>query len=208
MKTSTTKVLSAATLCCSVATGCVTTTGQQQATGAGLGALTGAGLAALAGGDTKAIVAGALAGGLVGWGAVKLHQYQSTQTRSAVADQQLYGLTEPVTGTTVKIRRGICEPGTVQKGQSVKVVTDYSVMAPQGGSTVAVSESWALKKDGSLLANIPAPQGGQMRPAGGYAAEAYIPIPANAAPGTYVVEHKVQSGTSYDVDESVFVVAG
>jgi hypothetical protein len=33
-----------------------------------------------------------------------------------------------------------------------------------------------------------------------------VPIPKNAEPGTYVIEHKVQAGNSYDTDESTFVV--
>jgi hypothetical protein len=67
-----------------------------------------------------------------------------------------------------------------------------------------VQESWALKKDGKVLANVPAQI--THRPAGGWAAPAQIPIPKNAPSGTYVVEHKVQVGTTYDTDESVFLV--
>ncbi|MGH8656790.1 MAG: hypothetical protein ACREYE_33455 [Gammaproteobacteria bacterium] len=75
------KALIATTLCSGLLSGCITTPGQQQqAMGAGLGALTGAGLAALAGGNRQAITAGALAGGFIGWGAVKLSQYQATQS--------------------------------------------------------------------------------------------------------------------------------
>ena len=33
-----------------------------------------------------------------------------------------------------------------------------------------------------------------------------LPIPQNAEPGTYVVETKVQAGSSYDTDEAVFIV--
>jgi len=41
---------------------------------------------------------------------------------------------------------------------------------------------------------------------GGYLSEAVISIPQDAQPGTYVIEHRVQAGSTYDVDESVFVV--
>ncbi len=199
------KALMAATLCADLLSGCATTPGQQQqAWGAGLGALTGGGLAALAGGNRQAIAAGALAGGLIGWGAVKLSQYQATQTMTAT-QMEASGLARSVTTTTVNIRNGTATPGMVRPGNQVKLVTDYLVNAPAGTSSVQIAETWSLKKDGQPLAILPAVN--QARGPGGYAAEATIPIPQNAAPGTYVVEHKVQAGPSYDVDESVFVVS-
>ncbi len=198
------KALIAATLC-GLLSGCATTPGQQQqAWGAGLGALTGGGLAALAGGNRQAITAGALAGGLIGWGAVKLSQYQATQTMTAT-QMEANGLARSGTSTTVNIQNGTATPGMVGPGNQVKVVTDYLVNAPAGISSVPIAETWSLKKDGQPLATLPAAN--QVRVPGGYAAEAYIPIPQTAEPGTYVVEHKVQAGTSYDVDESVFVVS-
>lgn len=199
------KALIAATLCTGLLSGCATTPGQQQqAWGAGLGALTGGGLAALAGGNRQAIAAGALAGGLIGWGAVKLSQYQATQTMTAT-QMEANGLARPVTTTTINIRNGTATPSMVRPGNQVKVVTDYLVNAPAGISSIPIAETWSLKKDGQPLATLPAAN--QVRAPGGYVAEAYIPIPQDAAPGTYVVEHKVQAGTSYDVDESVFVVS-
>lgn len=199
------KALIATSLCSGLLSGCVTTPGQQQqAMGAGLGALTGAGLAALAGGNRQAITAGALAGGFIGWGAVKLSQYQATQTMTAT-QMEANGLARSVTTTTVNIQNGTATPGMVRPGNQVKVVTDYLVNAPAGISSVQIAETWSLKKDGQPLATLPAAN--QVRAPGGYAAEAYIPIPQNADPGTYVVEHKVQAGTSYDIDESVFVVS-
>jgi len=199
------KALIAATLCTGLLSGCATTPGQQQqAWGAGLGALTGGGLAALAGGNRQAIAAGALAGGFIGWGAVKLSQYHATQTMTAT-QMEANGLARPVTTTTINIRNGTATPGMVRPGNQVRVVTDYLVNAPAGTSSIQIAETWSLKKDGQPLATLPAAN--QVRGPGGYAAEAYIPIPQDAAPGTYVVEHKVQAGTSYDVDESVFVVS-
>jgi hypothetical protein len=69
---------------------------------------------------------------------------------------------------------------------------------------LALTDRQALKKDGKVLANVPAQI--THRAAGGWIVSAQIPIPTNATLGTYVVEHEVQVGRSYDTDESVFVV--
>ncbi|EXJ14545.1 hypothetical protein D779_2686 [Imhoffiella purpurea] len=37
-------------------------------------------------------------------------------------------------------------------------------------------------------------------------ADAEISIPSDVPTGTYLIEHRVQVGSSYDVDESTFVV--
>ena len=106
----------------------------------------------------------------------------------------------------MKIRRGSATPNTVKPGQAVNIVTDYSVVTPPNIQSVEVEESWVLKKDGKPLTTLQ-PQHNQ-RTAGGWMAKAQIPVPGNAEPGTYVIENKVQAGTSYDVDESVFYVVG
>lgn len=189
-------------LCCGLSAGCANQQGNQQLLGAGLGTAIGCGIGYAIGGDVGCAVGGAL-GAAAGWGIVA--QYQATQVRSAEQDQQLYGLAEPVNATTVKIRKGSASPTSVRPGDTVKVVTDYSLMAPASTQgPIAVQESWALKKDGKVIADLP-PQSNN-RAAGGWAADASIPIPKNAKAGTYVVEHKVQAGTSYDTDESIFNV--
>jgi hypothetical protein len=71
--------------------------------------------------------------------------------------------------------------------------------------SASVSEGWTLKKDGKVLADLP--QQNNQRTSGGWSADASIPIPTNAQPGTYVIEHKVQAGTSYDTDDSFFIVS-
>jgi len=190
-------------LCCALLTNCATDSGNQLL-GAGLGAALGGGIAALAGGDTATIVGSAAGGALAGWGVAKLVSYTSLQTRSAEDDQKIYGVTENVSDTLVKIRRGSSFPETVRPGGTVDIVTDYSVIAPEGTSEVEVAESWKLKKDGKQLTAL-GPQRSK-RTLGGWAAKAQINIPKDAAPGTYVIEHRVEAGSSYDVDQSVFVV--
>ncbi len=192
--------------------GCATQQGTDQLKGAGFGALGGAALGCVTGaifsgasGCATGAAVGAVTGAAVGWGAVKISQYQAEQVRSAQADQQVYGLTKAVDSTQVKIRKGTSVPGTVKPGSTVQVTTDYSVMLPKNIPSATVMESWTLKKDNQVLASLPQPS--VQRVAGGWSADASIPIPDNADPGTYVIEHRVQAGTSYDTDDSVFVVA-
>jgi hypothetical protein len=192
--------------------GCATQQGNDQLMGAGVGLASGAALGCLtgflasghAGGCATGAAVGAAVGAVTGWGAVKLSQYQSSQVRSAQEDQQIYGLTKSVNTTQIKINKGTSTPKTVRPGESVKLFTDYSIQLPANISSSPVSESWILKKDGKVLAELP-PQNSQ-RTSGGWNADATVPIPTNAELGTYVIEHKVLAGNSYDTDESTFVV--
>ncbi|MDD1621985.1 MAG: protein kinase [Methylococcaceae bacterium] len=104
----------------------------------------------------------------------------------------------------IKINKGTSTPKTVRQGESVKLLMNYSVQLPANMSSTQVSESWILKKDGKVLANL-APQAGE-RTSGGWSADATVPIPTNAEPGTYVIEHRIQTGNRYDTDESTFTV--
>lgn len=187
--------------------GCQSTGGvKDQAIGAGVGAAIGCGIGALITRDAKGCAAGAAIGGLVGFGAVTIAQYNATQVRSASVDKRMYGLTRPVSATQVKIRSGSASPKSVQRGGAVDIGTDYSVLLPKGLADASVTESWQLRKDGKKVADLPAQTAS--RSAGGWKANAQIKIPSNVPPGTYVIEHRVQSGNSYDTDESTFVVQG
>lgn len=206
------KNLIALALCPVLLAGCATQQGNDQLMGAGAGALGGAALGCLIGyaaGGGSGCATGAAIGGatgmVAGWGAVKYSQYQSEQVRTVQQDQSLYGLTKSVASPQVKINKGVSEPKSVRPGGSVNLATDYSVQLPNTMAATLVAESWTLKKDGQVLADLPAKT--SQRTAGGWAANATIPIPGNATPGTYVIEHKVQSGNSYDTDESTFLVS-
>ena len=178
--------------------------GQQQVAGAGIGAALGCAAGALITGDARGCATGAAIGGAVGWGAVAITQYNARQVRSSKDDSRVFGLTGPVTTPQVKIRQGSSAPETVRAGGSVNISTDYSVLLPPGQSTANVTESWVLKKDGKLLYSLPAKTA--TRSAGGWEADGVISVPGNAPPGTYVIEHRVKAGSSYDVDQSNFVV--
>lgn len=206
------KHLAAFLLCPVLLAGCASQSANDQMMGAGGGALGGAALGCLIGlaagggsGCAKGAAIGAASGAVIGWGAVALSQYQASQVRTPQEDQKIYGLAPSVQSTQVKVHKGTTKPASVKPGESVKIFTDYSLQLPAKMKTAPVSESWILKKDGKVLADLP-PQENQ-RTSGGWNADASIPIPKNAEAGTYVVEHKVASGDSYDTDESTFLVA-
>lgn len=185
--------------------GCQSTGGtQDQVAGAGIGALVGAGVGALVTGNARGAAAGAAIGGLMGLAVVSINQYQARQVRSSSADTRIYGLSQPVSSPQVKIRQGSSSPKTVRAGQSIDINTDYSVLLPSGRASTNVTETWVLKKDGQQVAKLPAKS--STRSAGGWAAQAEITVPSGIEPGTYVIEHRVKSGSSYDTDESTFVV--
>lgn len=190
-------------VCCGVLAGCATTEGNQQLLGAGIGTIIGCGIGYAIGGAEGCAIGSAL-GGAAGWGAVA--QYQARQVRSVAQDQAIYGLTEPVSTTQIQIRKGSASPSTVTPGSTVQIDTDYSVLMPAATAAQGtdVQESFVLKKDGKVLTTS-TPKTFR-RAAGGWVATKKLPIPKNAQAGTYVVETKVQAGTSYDTDESVFIV--
>ncbi|MGH8478664.1 MAG: hypothetical protein ACREXK_03555 [Gammaproteobacteria bacterium] len=203
MSPTVTSKITALALCCGALSGCATGEGNQQLLGAGLGTALGCGIGYAIGGDAGCAVGGAL-GAAAGWGVVA--QYQATQVRSATQDQAIYGVTEPVIANKVQIRKGTATPSTVTPGSKVQIDTDYSLLMPPGTAAQGadVQESFTLKKDGKVLTNS-APKTFR-RASGGWVATNKLPIPRNAEPGTYVVETKVQVGTSYDTDEAVFIV--
>ncbi|MGR9117049.1 MAG: hypothetical protein ACU85E_14905 [Gammaproteobacteria bacterium] len=193
-----------AAICTGLITGCATTSENQQAIGAGLGAVAAGLTTGLLTGNVGYGLAAAAGGAALGWGAVKLAQYNSQQVRSASEDQSMYGFTPSANTVLVKLNKGMASPNTVSPGQQVQVASDYSLAVPPAQGMASVQETWTLKKDGNVIFQAP-PQNVQ-RAAGGYAVNATIPIPKNASTGTYVVETKVQAGTSSDINQAIFVV--
>jgi len=184
--------------------GCAAQGDNQQLLGAGGGAAVGALLGQALGHDTKSTLIGAALGAAVGWGAIKLMQYKSEPVRTAEEDVKIYGLSARPDSPVVKIQRGTCSPKEVRPGDKVTINTDYSLQLPAAAQNAEVTESLILKKDGKKLTDLP-PKNLQYG-SGGYLSEAVITIPSDAKPGTYVIEHRVQAGSTYDVDESVFLV--
>lgn len=193
--------------------GCATTQeGHEQAIGASIGCAAGGILAGIITRDARYAAAGCAAGAALGFGVVKVQQYNAMQARTSDADMRryrksdpdFYGLSTPVTSSAVKIRDASTSPKTVSKGQMVLAKTDYSVVTPANAGSVRVDESWSLKKDGKLITTVKSDP--QQRYGGGWNTEAGFPVPADAAPGTYIVEHSVAVGTVTDRRDSYFVV--
>jgi hypothetical protein len=183
-------------------TGCATTEQSM-----GLGALGCAGVGVLTGVLTGSSGIGAGAGaGCMALATVGILSYHSSQTRTAVQDQQLYGYATPINGTEVKIRDAIASPKSVKAGDTVKLGLDYSVIAPSSTQDVNVDEIMVLKKDGKVLKSLS--ERTIKRPLGGSGSEVDFSVPAKMPPGTYVIENKVKTGTSYDVRDAVLIISG
>jgi hypothetical protein len=180
--------------------------GTGQMLGAGGGAVVGALLGQAIGHDTSSTLIGAAVGAAIGWGAVAIMQQNSKPVRSAEQDASVYGLSSLPDSPRVKIRQGTSSPKAVRSGGQVTINTDYSLQLPEGDQQADVVESFTLMKDGKRLTELP-PKTLQYG-SGGYLSEAVITIPQEAEPGTYVIEHKIQTGSNYDVDESTFIVQG
>ncbi|WP_232424190.1 glycine zipper domain-containing protein [Imhoffiella purpurea] len=188
-----------------ISSGCSSTGSvQDQAIGTTIGAALGCGVGALITRDARGCAAGAAVGAVVGFGSVVISQYNARQVRSASKDARVYGLSTAPSSPQVKIRKGKSSPRTVRHGDPVNISTDYSLALPKGVSKARVTESWVLKKDGKNVAKLPSKSAS--RAAGGWVADAEISIPSDVPTGTYLIEHRVQVGSSYDVDESTFVV--
>lgn len=206
MKQQRRKNLACAFACALMASSCAETStdSRNQVLGGLGGAALGAGIGALAtGGDTKAILAGAAAGAVVGWAAVKLVQYHAERTRSAKEEASALGYRSG-DGTVIKIRDAKVVPERVRAGDTVNLDMDYAVLAPQGTSTVPVEETWTLEKDGERLAQVPPKK--ESRAPGGWHTRAGIDIPKNATKGTYVVKNRVDAGSTYDERVATFTV--
>jgi len=119
------------------------------------------------------------------------------------ADPEFYGLAKTTTRSVVKIRDIVSGPEKVKPGDIVANSMTYSVTTPEKMDRVDVTETYRVMKDGKLLVEIPQ---SQTRQAGSWKIEADIPVPAHAKPGTYVVEHEINVGTSKDVRRSLFIV--
>jgi len=183
-------------------TGCATTEQSM-----GLGAIGCAGVGVLTGVLTGSSGIGAGAGaGCMALAAVGVLAYHSSQTRTATQDQQLYGYATPANGTEVKIRNAIASPKSVKAGDTVKLGLDYSVIAPNNTQDIDVEEIMVLKKDDKVLK--PLSERTVKRPLGGSGSEIDFVVPAKMPPGTYVIENKVKTGTSYDVRDSVLIITG
>lgn len=189
----------------SLVSGCATTQENQQVAGATFGALAAGITTGLLTGNVGYGIAAAVGGAAIGWGAVKLMQPETKQVRTAQEDQRLYGFTPATDSVLIKLNKGYASPKTISPGQQTTVYSDYSLSLPPSSNNQAdVTYEWVLKKDGTVLnQSDPAVQS---KTAAGHQTIQPIQIPDNAETGTYIVETKLSSGNTYDVNEVSFIV--
>lgn len=193
------------TLSTSFISGCATTQENQQLGGAAFGALAAGLTTGLLTGNVGYGIAAGVAGAAIGWGAVKLMQHETQQVRSSYEDERLYGFTPATDSVLIKLNKGSAMPKTVAPGEQTTIHSDYSLSVPASqGAGADVTYQWALKKDGEVLQQ--SDPASQTKPAGGHQTKQPLNIPSDAEPGTYIVETRLSSGNTYDVNEVAFVV--
>ena len=189
----------------SLLSGCATTQENQQFGGAALGALAAGITTGLLTGNVGYGIAAAIGGAALGWGAVKLAQHETKEVRTAQEDQRLYGFTPATDSVLIKLNKGYASPKDITPGQQTTIYSDYSLSLPPSYNNQAnVTYEWTLKKDGQILSRSDPAM--QSKPAAGHQTIQKIDIPGNAEPGTYIVETKLSSGNTYDINEVAFIV--
>ncbi len=186
----------ALTLILVLGSGCATTAGTNQATGAALGAVAGGLICALAGGNAGTCVAAAAGGAALGWGAVKLKQVVNQREE----------LAEHTARPMVMIRDYRLDPMQVQPGQSLTALTSFDLSTPATASSRPVTQNFKLLKDGEeVLAFTAMDQ--QLTEHGRYHVGFEVPIPRKAEPGNYELVQVLDAQTAApEVRTAVFQV--
>jgi uncharacterized protein YcfJ len=171
-------------LVASLAVGCATSEGGQQATGAAVGAAAGGLICALAGGNAGACIAAAAGGAALGWGAVKLKQ---------VAERR-YALKQTNARPSVLITDYSVQPVLLQPGQPITTTTMYELRTPASVGPRPVTQTFRLLQgDKELTAFTPVQ--GQMKEHGRYEVSYEIDTPRKMQPGTYQLQQILDAQT-------------
>ena len=155
--------------------------------GAGTGAAAGGVAGGLIGRDTTGVVVGGLLGGLAG-GAIGYYLERQDRNRAQAASEVGYN---PGQGTVVRVEQVLANPASVHPGQTLNVVTTYTVLTPQSDQTVAVRETREIRHNGALVAN---PTTEFSRANGTFTSAMPITLPADAGHGGYEVTTTVAVG--------------
>jgi outer membrane lipoprotein SlyB len=163
---------------------CATQTQTGAAVGAGAGAVTGGIVGGLLGGRQGAAI-GILAGGLVGAGVGALvgnHLDKQVADRATAARRADYS---PTQGTRVEIQRSDLSPVPAAPGTTVVSKVEYSVLAPNPGATVPVTEVRSIQKDGQIVMG---PEQRQVsKPQGVHVSEYQFKVPSGTPAGQYTM---------------------
>ena len=202
----TSRIASALLAGCSllIASCSMTTEGQEQVAGAGVGALGGAALgAAASGGNPRAVAIGATSGAIAGWGTVKLAQLASKRTQSAERENTLEGW-KPGDPARVKMRSVSVRPDPADPGSQATIAVSYGVTGPRDGS-IPVRETIEIRDPRNKVV-VPAQPIEQSRSPGGWESPRTLPLPRNAPAGTYQIVARVDTGSSHDESQATLTV--
>ncbi len=146
----------------------------------------------------------AVASAVAGLATAAVSNYRSKPVSSTAEERRVYEAKTAISSPQVKIQKGGNSPKWVRAGQKVTIWTTYWLNIPAGKSTAFATESWIIKgKDISPVTL--GPTHGE-RKGGKREATLDFVIPKGITPGTYTIEHRVQSGSSSDTSVSKFIV--
>lgn len=129
--------------------------------------------------------------------------FSDRQVRTVEQDQKLYGDIASVQTPQLRIRNAAISPGMVKGGDKLKLVLDYSVMAPTGTTSVAVKETVAFKTGTTML---PVSERNIERLVGGHEWISEIQIPDGTPSGVYSAVLTARIGNDSDVRELAFTI--
>lgn len=89
---------------------------------------------------------------------------------------------------TVTIR---CLPETVRPGEEIKMESEYSVRPSGLAETMTVRETWNLKREGQILYTLKKETKSLEK--GTYQVQGRLVLPRDILPGSYNIEHKVET---------------
>ena len=168
--------------------------------GAGAGVLGGAVVGGLIGGKRGALIGGLL-GGLAG-GAVGHYLDQQEKDRLQTSRDYRYS---PAQGARIKIETVRVNPAALSPGETVNINLTYAVLTPTADTQVLVRETREILLNGNSVGKTSIEIS---REGGTWKSTVPITLPANAAPGKYLVIASIDSRTAgTDRQETSFQVS-
>jgi len=156
--------------------------------GAGAGVLGGAVVGGLIGGKRGALIGGLL-GGLAG-GAVGHYLDQQEKDRLQTSRDYRYS---PAQGAQIKIETVRVNPAALSPGETVNINLTYAVLTPTADTQVLVRETREILLNGNSVGKTSIEIS---REGGTWKSTVPITLPANAAPGKYLVIASIDSRTA------------
>ncbi len=168
--------------------------------GAGAGVLGGAVVGGLIGGKRGALIGGLL-GGLAG-GAVGHYLDQQEKDRLQTSRDYRYS---PAQGAQIRIETVRVNPAALSPGETVNINLTYAVLTPTANTQVLVRETREILLNGNSVGKTSIEVS---REGGTWKSTVPITLPANAAPGKYLVIASIDSRTAgTDRRETFFQVS-